>query len=255
MKRKGKYVFIERDNLGLLQEMIEESNHIVFFGGAGVSTASGIPDFRSKDGIYRKKSYSKYSNESMLTHRYYRENKVEFLEKYRNSLYSTAKYPNGAHLALAKLERQGKLRAIITQNVDGLHQKAGSKNIIELHGNHGRQYCEDCGEKYDREWYLQEEGLRRCDLCGGIVRPEMVLFGEKLEEEKIERAVEAVEKAEVFIIGGSSLAVYPAAGLLRHYQGEKMIFINEEPTRKDKRMDYIVYDDISIVLPRIVGEV
>lgn len=252
MKRKGLYKILGEKDLEIVKTMIENSRSIVFFGGAGVSTASGIPDFRSKNGIYRKKSYSKYSNESMLTHRYYEEHKEEFLEKYRKSLNSTPKLPNPAHYALKELEDRGQLKAVITQNVDGLHQKAGSKNIIELHGNHGRQYCERCKSRYDTSWYLKEEGIRTCDRCEGIVRPEMVLFGEALDRERIEKAKRAVEEAETFIIGGSSLAVYPAAGLLRHYKGEQMILINEEPTKKDKSMDYIIYDDISKILPKII---
>lgn len=252
MKRVGKYQLINASQYDRIREMIRKSRNIVFFGGAGVSTASGIPDFRSKNGIYRKKSYGRNSNESMLTHKYYEEHKEEFLEKYRNSLNSTPKFPNPAHQALKELEDRGVLKAIITQNVDGLHQKAGSGNIIELHGNHGRQYCENCGIKYDTNWYLQEEGIRYCDSCGGVVRPEMVLFGEMLDNGRIEKAKKAVEEADTFIIGGSSLAVYPAAGLLRHYRGDQMIFINEEPTKKDKSMDYIIYDDISKVLPKII---
>ncbi|MDO5649863.1 MAG: NAD-dependent protein deacylase [Gallicola sp.] len=252
MKRKGLYKILKREELEILKRIVSKSRNIVFFGGAGVSTASGIPDFRSKNGIYRKKSYGRKDNESMLTHRYYEENKEAFLEKYRNSLHSTEKFPNPAHIALKELEDQGKLKAIITQNVDGLHQKAGSTNIIELHGNHGRQYCENCGKKYDTSWYLKEEGIRHCDKCGGIVRPEMVFFGEPLDQNQIEAAKKAVEQADTFIIGGSSLAVYPAAGLLRHYKGEQMIFINEEPTKKDKSMDYVIYDDISKILPKII---
>ncbi len=252
MKRKGLYKILKREELEILKRIVSKSKNIVFFGGAGVSTASGIPDFRSKNGIYRKKSYGKYSNESMLTHQYYEEHKEEFLQKYRNSLYSTPKLPNPAHLALKELEERGQLKAVITQNVDGLHEKAGSKNIIDLHGNHGRQYCEECGKTYDTLWYLEKEGIRYCDRCGGVVRPEMVLFGEPLDKEKIEKAKKAVEKSETFIIGGSSLAVYPAAGLLRHYKGNQMILINEEPTKKDKSMDYILYDDISKVLPKIL---
>lgn len=252
MKRKGLKRIIEKQELDILKNILKNSRNIVFFGGAGVSTASGIPDFRSKNGIYRKKSYGKYSNESMLTHRYYEENKEEFLRKYRNSLKSTPKLPNSAHYALKELEDRGQLKAIITQNVDGLHQKAGSRNIIELHGNHGRQYCESCGERYEASWYLKKEGIRKCDSCGGIVRPEMVLFGEPLDNHRIEKAKRAVEEADTFIIGGSSLAVYPAAGLLRHYKGRQMILINEEPTKKDKSMDYIIYDDTSKILPQII---
>ena len=248
----GKQIYITKENLDLLKDILVKAKKIVFFGGAGVSTASGIPDFRSKDGIYRKKSYSKDANESLLTHRSYKENKEEFLTKYRNSLKASPKFPNPAHLALKELEDQGKLLGIITQNVDGLHQKAGSANIIELHGNHSRQHCEDCGKKYDQNWYLQEEGIRYCEDCGGIVRPEMVLFGERVDQRLINQAIELVEQAEVFIIGGSALKVYPATGLLRHYHGDKMIYINEEENSKDKRMDYIVRGDISKILPELV---
>lgn len=233
-------------------DILRDSNNIVFFGGAGVSTASGIPDFRSKNGIYRKKSYGKGANESMLTHQYFMNNIESYLIKYRSSLLGVPKYPNPAHQCLVKLEQMGKLKTVITQNVDGLHQMAGSSDVIELHGNHGTQYCMECGQKYNKEWYLKEEGIRYCEVCGGLVRPNMVLFGEKLRDNSFERAVAAVQAAEVFLIGGSSLAVSPAAGLLRRYTGDKMILINEEPTKRDNKMDYVIRGDISKILPHMV---
>lgn len=187
----------------------------------------------------------------MLTHRYYEENKEEFLRKYRNSLKSTPKLPNSAHYALKELEDRGQLKAIITQNVDGLHQKAGSRNIIELHGNHGRQYCESCGERYEASWYLKKEGIRKMRQLRRY-RSSGDGAGEPLDNHRIEKSKRAVEEADTFIIGGSSLVVYPAAGLLRHYKGRQMILINEEPTKKDKSMDYIIYDDISKILPQII---
>ena len=207
-----------------LRQWIEESGNIVFFGGAGVSTESGIPDFRSTDGLYHQQ-YD-YPPETILSHTFYKSNPEEFWRFYRDKmLYLDAK-PNAAHLKLAQLERAGKLRAVITQNIDGLHQKAGSRNVLELHGSVHRNYCERCGKFYSAEDIQHTTGVPRC-ACGGPIKPDVVLYEEGLDQDTLERAVAAIRHAEVLIIGGTSLVVYPAAGLVRYYRGDKLVVINK----------------------------
>ena len=207
-----------------LKEWIADSGNIVFFGGAGVSTESGIPDFRSTDGLYHQQ-YD-YPPETILSHTFYKSNPEEFWRFYRDKmLYLTAR-PNAAHLKLAQLEQAGKVRAVITQNIDGLHQEAGSKNVLELHGSVHRNYCQRCGKFYTAEDILRTSGVPRC-TCGGPIKPDVVLYEEGLDQDVLERAVAAIHQAEVLIIGGTSLVVYPAAGLVRYYQGNKLVVINK----------------------------
>lgn len=213
-----------QNNIEMLKNWIAESSNIVFFGGAGVSTESGIPDFRSTDGLYHQQ-YD-YPPETILSHSFYCARPEEFYRFYRDKMLCTDAKPNAAHLKLAKLEQQGKLRAVITQNIDGLHQKAGSKNVLELHGSVYRNYCRKCGKFYGVETVQQSRGVPHCE-CGGIIKPDVVLYEEGLDEDTISSAVSAIRAADVLIIGGTSLSVYPAAGLVRYYRGNKLVVINK----------------------------
>lgn len=224
-----------------LNEMIQSSNNIVFFGGAGVSTESGIPDFRSVDGLYNQK-YD-YPPETILSHTFYRQKTAEFYRFYRDKMLCLDAQPNAAHLKLAEWERKGKLKAIITQNIDGLHQAAGSKTVLELHGSVHRNYCEDCGKFYDAEYILHSEGIPACS-CGGSVKPDVVLYEEGLNQQTLEDAVRYISEADVLIIGGTSLAVYPAAGLIDYYRGNKLVLINKTPTPRDRMADLVVQGSI-----------
>lgn len=224
-----------------LNEMIQSSNYIVFFGGAGVSTESGIPDFRSVDGLYNQK-YD-YPPETILSHTFYRQKTAEFYRFYRDKMLCLDAQPNAAHLKLAEWERKGKLKAIITQNIDGLHQAAGSKTVLELHGSVHRNYCEDCGKFYDAEYILHSEGVPACS-CGGSVKPDVVLYEEGLNQQTLEDAVRYISEADVLIIGGTSLAVYPAAGLIDYYRGNKLVLINKTPTPRDRMADLVVQGSI-----------
>ena len=207
-----------------LKQWIADSDNIVFFGGAGVSTESGIPDFRSTDGLYNQQ-YD-YPPETILSHTFYKSNPKEFWRFYRDKMLCLDAQPNPAHIKLAQLEQDGKLRAVITQNIDGLHQKAGSRNVLELHGSIHRHYCERCGKFYTAEDILRTTGVPRC-TCGGPIKPDVVLYEEGLDQDTLERSVAAIRHAEVLIIGGTSLVVYPAAGLVRYYRGERLVVINK----------------------------
>ena len=207
-----------------LRQWIADSDNIVFFGGAGVSTESGIPDFRSTDGLYNQQ-YD-YPPETILSHTFYKSNPKEFWRFYRDKMLCLDARPNPAHIKLAQLEQDGKLRAVITQNIDGLHQKAGSRNVLELHGSVHRNYCERCGKFYTAEDILRTTGVPRC-TCGGPIKPDVVLYEEGLDQDTLERSVAAIRHAEVLIIGGTSLVVYPAAGLVRYYRGERLVVINK----------------------------
>ena len=209
-----------------LRQWIETSGSIVFFGGAGVSTESGIPDFRSVDGLYHQK-YD-YPPETILSHSFYKSNPKEFWRFYRDKMLYLDAQPNPAHLRLAQWEAEGKLRAVVTQNIDGLHQKAGSKTVWELHGSVRRNYCERCGKFYTAEQILCSKGIPRC-TCGGPIKPDVVLYEEGLSQRVIEESVRAIAEADVLIIGGTSLVVYPAAGLVRYYSGDKLVVINKTP--------------------------
>lgn len=231
-----------------LSQIIKESNNIVFFGGAGVSTESGIPDFRSVDGLYNQK-YD-YPPETILSHTFYRRHTAEFYRFYRDKMLCLDAKPNAAHLKLAEWERKGKLKAVVTQNIDGLHQAAGSKVVLELHGSVLRNYCEDCGKTYDAEYILNSEGVPRCS-CGGGIKPDVVLYEEGLNQNTLQEAVRYISNADVLIIGGTSLAVYPAAGLIDYYSGNKLILINKTPTPRDSAADLVVQGSIGEIFSQL----
>lgn len=231
-----------------LKEMIAESNNIVFFGGAGVSTESGIPDFRSVDGLYHQKY--KYPPEQIISHSFYRRNPEEFYEFYKDKMIVTDAKPNAAHLRLAELEKEGKLRAVITQNIDGLHQMAGSKEVLELHGSIHRNYCEQCHKFYDLETIVHSEGVPKCQ-CGGTIKPDVVLYEEGLDTDTIQKAIYYIRQAEVLIIGGTSLVVYPAAGMIDYFQGKHLVVINKSPTPRDRQADLLIQDSIGKVFSQI----
>lgn len=224
-----------------LKQIIEESNNIVFFGGAGVSTESGIPDFRSTDGLYHQQ-YD-YPPETILSHTFFRRKPEEFFRFYRNKMLALDARPNAAHLKLAQWEREGKLKAVITQNIDGLHQAAGSKKVLELHGSVLRNYCEKCGRFYDARYILESEGVPRCE-CGGSIKPDVVLYEESLDMNVMQEAVSYISQADVLIIGGTSLVVYPAAGLIDYYRGNKLVLVNKTPTARDSVADLVVAGSI-----------
>ena len=232
-----------------LKEMVASSDNIVFFGGAGVSTESGIPDFRSVDGLYHQKF--RYPPETILSHTFYERHKEEFFDFYRQKLIAPEARPNAAHVKLAQWERDGKLKAVITQNIDGLHQAAGSKTVYELHGSTLRNYCTRCGKFYDVDFIANSTGVPRCTECGGIVKPDVVLYEEGLDEEVLSGAVNAIRHADTLIIGGTSLVVYPAAGLIRYYRGNKLVLINRDETPYDTYANLIFRDPIGKVLGAI----
>lgn len=236
-----------------VKEIIKTSFNIVFFGGAGVSTASGIPDFRSATGLYNQKKNSTYSPEYMLSHDFLVKYPDQFSDYVRqNLIYEKAK-PNGAHKALVKLEEQGKLKAVITQNIDGLHQQAGSKNVLELHGNLTDYYCSSCKKEYTKEEFCQGSGTFFCSQCSKVVRPKVVLYGEGLDMSVYWTAVKFIQQAEILIVGGTSLVVHPAAGLIDYYHGHKLILINMEKTSADLSADYILQGDVSKILCDLVN--
>lgn len=230
------------------KKMIKESNNIVFFGGAGVSTESRIPDFRSKNGLYNQKY--KYPPEEILSHTFFMTHTEEFFEFYKAKMNSLKYQPNTTHKKLAELEKEGKLKAIITQNIDGLHQKAGSKNVLELHGSVMHNYCMKCGKEYSAEYVFNSVGVPKCE-CGGIIKPDVVLYEESLNEGTLEKAVEAIEEADVFIVGGTSLTVYPAAGLIRFYKGNKLVLINKDETPYDGRANLVIHEGLGKVFEKV----
>ncbi len=236
------------EKIELLKQWIAESNNIVFFGGAGVSTESGIPDFRSVDGLYNQKY--EYPPETILSHSFFMRHTDKFYDFYRDKMiYKNAK-PNITHLKLAELERQGKLKAVITQNIDGLHQMAGSKNVLELHGSVWRNYCMKCHRFYSLEKLTQTEKVPYCD-CGGIVKPDVVLYEESLDDDTVSKAVKAISEADILIIGGTSLNVYPAAGLIRFYKGRKMVLINKSVTPYDNEADLLIQTGLGEVFKEL----
>ena len=228
------------------QQWIDESSKIVFFGGAGVSTESGIPDFRSTDGLYNMQY--KYPPEAIISRSFFDRDPEEFYRLYRDKMLFPDAKPNAAHLKLAELERAGKLKAVVTQNIDGLHQAAGSGVVYELHGSVHRNYCMKCRQFYDLDFIYHSQGIPKCRVCGGIVKPDVVLYEENLDEETMEAAVLAISRADMLIIGGTSLAVYPAAGLIRYYQGDKLVLINKSPTPYDNRANLILNGPIGEIL-------
>ena len=233
-----------------LKTWIEASDNIVFFGGAGVSTESGIPDFRSTDGLYHQKF--EYPPETILSHTFFYQHTEYFYRFYREKMLPLEAEPNAAHRALAALEREGKLRAIVTQNIDGLHQKAGSKNIYELHGSIWRNYCTKCGKSYSAEFIRDSGGVPHC-ACGGLIKPDVVLYEEGLDEKTIKGAVRAIAEADVLIVGGTSLTVYPAAGLIRYYGGNRLVLINRDETPYDGYANLIFREPIGQVLGQCVN--
>ncbi len=238
-----------RKEIEQLKTWIAESDQIVFFGGAGVSTESNIPDFRSEDGLYRQE-YA-YPPEVILSHTFYRKNPEEFFRFYRAKMIYPKAEPNPAHVALAALERQGKLKSVITQNIDGLHQKAGSRTVWELHGSVLRNYCEECGKEYGVAFIMNSKSIPRCS-CGGIVKPDVVLYEECLDQEVLNHAVADISGAEVLIVGGTSLSVYPAAGLIDYYKGSKLVLINRDATPRDQEADLVIRENIGKVLSHCV---
>lgn len=226
------------DKIKEFQQIIDTHDKIVFFGGAGVSTESGIPDFRSVDGLYNQQ-YD-YPPETILSHTFYRKNTKEFYRFYHNKMLFPDAQPNAAHLALAKLEQMGKLTAVVTQNIDGLHQAAGSKNVFELHGSVLRNYCEACHAFYDLPYMMAADGVPKCAKCDGTIKPDVVLYEEGLDQKIINGAVTHIHNADVLIIGGTSLAVYPAAGLVDYFKGDKLIVINKSPSPRDAHADLVI---------------
>ncbi|MCR4794131.1 MULTISPECIES: NAD-dependent protein deacylase [Ruminococcus] len=236
------------DNIEKLADIVKNSQRIVFFGGAGVSTESGIPDFRSVDGLYNQQW--KYPPEIILSHSFFMEDTEEFYRFYRAKMLCLTAKPNAAHLKLAQLEAEGKLSAVVTQNIDGLHQAAGSKKVYELHGSVLRNYCTKCGKFHDVEFIANSEGIPRCE-CGGIVKPDVVLYEEALNDDTVSGAVQAIANADTLIIGGTSLNVYPAAGLIRYFKGNSLVIINMAPTKMDSNADLLICDRIGEVFSRI----
>lgn len=234
-----------------LKEIIEESGNVVFFGGAGVSTESGVPDFRSKDGLYNMKY--KYPPETIISHSFFVREPEEFYRFYKDRMIYPDAKPNAAHLALARLEKEGKLKAVITQNIDGLHQMAGSREVLELHGSVHRNYCMRCGKKFNAEYVMAAEGIPRCDECGGMIKPDVVLYEEALDPVIMRKAVEYIASADVLIVGGTSLAVYPAAGMIDYYRGNKLVLINRDATSRDSMADYIIRGNIGEILGKAVS--
>lgn len=236
------------EDIKQLQQWIKESNNIVFFGGAGVSTESGIPDFRSVDGLYNQK-YD-YPPETILSHSFYSQKTKEFYDFYRDKMLCLDALPNKAHLKLAELEKAGKLKAVITQNIDGLHQAAGSRTVYELHGSVLRNYCTKCGKFYDVHHIVNSKDVPVCQ-CGGVIKPDVVLYEEGLDNQTIQNAVDAIAAADMLIIGGTSLAVYPAASLIDYYRGNKLVLINKSVTPRDAAADLIIHDSLGKVLEQI----
>ena len=232
-----------------LQQMTDECSRIVFFGGAGVSTESGIPDFRSADGLYNQ--HYKYPPETIISHSFYMRNREEFYRFYKDRMIFPEAKPNAAHLKLAELEQAGKLSCVITQNIDGLHTAAGSRNVVELHGSVHRNFCESCGRPYPLAYIMESEGVPKCS-CGGFVKPDVVLYEEQLKDEDITRAVDEISNADMLIIGGTSLAVYPAAGLIRYFRGRYLVIINKSPTSADESADLVIAESIGKALGSIV---
>lgn len=235
-----------------LTQILKESNNIVFFGGAGVSTESNIPDFRSSNGLWNEKLKINFTPEQLVSHTFFIKYPEEFFKFYKDKLIYPEAKPNGAHIALSKLEKMGKLKAIVTQNIDGLHQSAGSKNVYELHGSVLRNYCMNCGAFYDEKFILESNGIPTCPKCGGKVKPDVVLYEEGLDNDIITGAVSAISQADTLIIGGTSLVVYPAAGLIDYFKGRNLILINKSVTSADNKANLVIHDAIGKVLTEAI---
>jgi NAD-dependent deacetylase len=240
------------EKIHTLSDIIQKSNNIVFFGGAGVSTASDIPDFRSSNGLFSKKLNRNLSPEQLVSHTFFEQHPEDFFEFYKKHLVYPDARPNHCHLALARLEQMGKLQAVITQNIDGLHQAAGSKKVYELHGSVLRNYCTGCHTFYDAEFRLNAQGIPLCTKCGAVIKPDVVLYEESLDDSLITKSIQAISTADTLIIGGTSLIVYPAAGLINYFQGNHLILINKSTTSADNRADLVIHDDIDKVMQKAV---
>lgn len=241
-------------NIKQLADILKDSKNIVFFGGAGVSTSSGVPDFRSSTGLYSKKLNRNFTPEQAVSHSFFVQHPEEFFDFYKkNLIYPDAK-PNACHIALAKLEEIGKLSAVVTQNIDGLHQAAGSKVVYELHGSVLRNYCMKCHTFYDEKYILQADGVPKCEKCGGTIKPDVVLYEEGLDDQIISGAIHAITQADTLIIGGTSLVVYPAAGLIDYFSGNNLVLINKSTTPADNKADLVINDDIAKVMEEAVGQ-
>lgn len=236
------------DDIQMLRQWIAESEHMLFFGGAGVSTESGIPDFRSVDGLYRQKF--EYPPETIISHSFYQRRPEYFFQFYREKMLPLGFEPNITHRKLAQWEQEGKLDAVVTQNIDGLHQKAGSKKVYELHGSVLRNYCTRCRKFYPAEFIRDAEGIPRCG-CGGIVKPDVVLYEEGLDQRTIEKSVEAIFNADLLLVAGTSLTVYPAAGLIRYYRGNRLVLINRDATPYDSQADLVIHDSLGNVFSKL----
>ena len=238
-----------------LAEIIKESNNIVFFGGAGVSTESNIPDFRSANGLWNEKLQINFTPEQLVSHTFFVKYPEEFFKFYKDKLIYPDAQPNAAHKALARLEEMGKVKAVVTQNIDGLHQAAGSKVVYELHGSVLRNYCMDCHAFYDEKFILQSEGIPKCPVCGGRVKPDVVLYEEGLDDNIIRGAVHAIANADTLIIGGTSLVVYPAAGLIDYFNGKNLVLINKSETSADRRADLVIHEAIGEVFTQVMEKI
>ncbi len=242
-------IAVDDQKIELFQKWIDTSSSTVFFGGAGVSTESGIPDFRSTDGLYNMKY--KYPPETIISHEFFYSNTEEFYRFYRDKLIAPQAKPNMAHIRLAELEAAGKLDAVITQNIDGLHQMAGSKNVFELHGCVHRNYCQSCRKSYSSQYIMQTDGIAYCS-CGGLIKPDVVLYNEELDDNIVTGAVNAISNAEMLIVGGTSLVVYPAAGLLRYFKGDKLVLINKSHTQIDDKCGIVFNEAIGSIFEKII---
>jgi NAD-dependent deacetylase len=234
-------------------EVLKNSNNIVFFGGAGMSTESGIPDFRSESGLYKTSNGYGYPPETMLSHRFFVSHTDDFYKYYKEKMICKAAVPNAGHIALVKLEVMGKLKAVVTQNIDGLHQLAGSRKVFELHGSVHRNYCTKCNAFFDLDYIINSEGVPYCPDCNGIVKPDVVLYEESLDDEVVSSAVNAISNADTLIIGGTSLVVYPAAGLVNYFCGKNLVLINKSSTQYDNKADIVIHDAIGKVLSEAVN--
>lgn len=237
-----------------LTAILKASDNIVFFGGAGVSTASGIPDFRSAGGIYSQRLNAEFTPEEMVSHSFFVNHPEDFFDFYRDKMVYPDAEPNGCHKALAKLEQMGKLKAVITQNIDGLHQKAGSETVFELHGSVLRNYCTHCHAFYDDKWLMAQAGVPKCEKCGATVKPDVVLYEEALDPAQMGGAVAAIEAADTLIVGGTSLIVYPAAGLIHYFRGRHLVEINKSATSADDAAELVIRDDIAKVMAEAVAD-
>lgn len=243
------------EKIKVLTDILRESKKIVFFGGAGVSTASNIPDFRSANGLFSERLNRSFTPEQLVSHTFFVRYPEDFYAFYKDKLVYPEAKPNACHMALAKLEEMGKLKAVVTQNIDGLHQMAGSKRVYELHGSVHRNYCTKCHKFYEADYMLASEGIPKCDICGHIIKPDVVLYEEGLDDQVVSGAISAIREADTLIIGGTSLVVYPAAGLIDYFRGKNLVLINKSATSADNRADLVINDDIAKVMQEAVDNI